>query len=311
MHFPVEVLRDKIKDLFEKAVPKHVHMDSFEWGLSHALRYHQEDLPVGQSAEIDQGFEKDDPIYKTFFHIYDNFVQFFWMLVYSAYVDHDAALIALTTEDAAVAEAAVVDLRCATKVYREAILMLETSEKDAWMKASRGKLFELPNPYNNRNPYCDKVDTIVVAGCAYLLLHEYGHFHYNHESDTPANEIQADLFALNHLLDWAMIQPDGAKTAMSVLLGVVFTLIAAAYRNPKLVSTSYPDIDKRIILLVEHAHKYSGVSLANPVKRMLWIAISSWIKTNNVADLTPYQNLPVDEQFDRLIKIITQYKQKF
>lgn len=138
MHFPIEVLRDKIKDLFETAVPKDTHMDSFEYGLSHGLKFHQTDLSIAQSADNDSGYEGTDSQYKTFLHIYDNVIQFLWMLTYSAYISHDASLYALTTSNRDEALQSIADLRIAYEVYSEAIRMLKTNDSDFYMKASRG-----------------------------------------------------------------------------------------------------------------------------------------------------------------------------
>lgn len=311
MHFPIEVLKDKIKDLFESAIPKDVHLKSFENGLSHGLRFHQQDLPVGQSADKGNGYEGNDPQHKTFFHLYDNFIQFFWMLTYYSYVDHDATFIALTSEDTDVAQSAVSDLRAAINVYDEAIKMIETGSSKTYMRAARGRLFSLPNPYSNRNVYCDNVDSIFITGCAYLLLHEYGHFYYNHEEDTPTNEIEADIFALEHLLDWAGRQQDKRQCETTVILGIVFSLLAAAYVNPTLVSSSYPDIDARILKLIKHAKTYSGISFSVPVKEMLWDAFYSWLKTNTIADISIFLNLSIDERLDKILEIVDRHKRQY
>ena len=92
----------------------------------------------------------------------------------------------------------------AEELLVETLKMLKPSENEPqYMAASRGKLCRAPNTARP-NRFTELSDSMAIAGLAYILQHEFGHFIYAHEEDTPYNELQADEHAIVQLKKWGI-----------------------------------------------------------------------------------------------------------
>lgn len=278
MHFPIAALRGQIKDLFEACIPKEMHLKAFDEGLSKALKYHIVDFVPSQPSDIGEDYEDGNCAVKHFINVYDNFLQFTWMLIYSGMSSYDSAHKIFIAQNYNEAMEALHRLRTATEVYSLALEMLKPNYSTKYMSASRGKIFSLPNPYNHRDDYTDKVNAIMIFGAAYLMLHEYGHFYHEHSESTPANELAADGFAIKALAIWICKQPNLSQCLHSAVLGSVMTMVAAAYINKRLTSTVYPDIDIRSKKLCEIFEKETGAFITSDVYHLLLAEVQRWMK---------------------------------
>lgn len=230
IHFPVEVLKDKIKDLFEVVVSKDTHQNNIEYGLARRLKLFQSDAIIAEAAFISEGTD-DDSAYRHTIGIYANYLQFIWMISYVAFTDHFAILQIFNGIDPI---QNIQVLRESQKVFDEAQKMLEASVIDGLMKAMPGKMYRLPNPVTLRNVWTDKIDTITIAAAAFILQHEYGHFELQHDDRTPKYELDADEHAIKHLMEWAKTQNDPVAMANTIATGIGLELIASAYITPSL-----------------------------------------------------------------------------
>ena len=152
--------------------------------------------------------------------------------------------------------------REAGEMLSEALKMLLPNENDNnYMAASRGKLFRFPNT-SKPNKYTDFSDSMTIAGLTYILHHEFGHFIFEHDEDTPFNELDADKHAILHLKRWG----EATKNENTIFAGIILALVASAFINPTLTATSYPDIDDRI----EYALQFADDTLKENPNSLLY-----------------------------------------
>jgi hypothetical protein len=287
-HFPIYSLKDKIKDLFEAVVSKQEYLNRFDEGLSRALKFMETDDIVGPSSEISESAGIHSII------IYDNYIQFLWMICCSSLVSYDSIMLLLKekmTYDEYIEQIRL--LRVSNSSYLEGLKMLTKNDKNL-MIAQRGKIFELQRAYNNKY-YTDKADSMVIIACVYMLQHEYGHFISGHYEDTPYNEVEADNIAIDNLLQWCKNQYYNDKYETTSVVGIVMSLIASAYVNTSLVSPSYPDIDDRICKAIDRCKRNIGHELEYNVYAVILSAIIEWLKFSKIGiGINNYCNNPKD-----------------
>lgn len=307
IHFPVEVLKDKIKDLFETVVSNATHHKNINEGLARRLKLFQSDAIIAESAFISEGVD-EDLTYRHTIGIYANYLQFIWMLSYVAFTDYLTILQIFNNINPIQNLQA---LRTSQKVFDEAIRMLDASEVDGLMKAMPGRMYRLPNPVTQRDEWTDKIDTITIAAAAFILQHEYGHFELQHDDFTPKYELDADEHAIKHLIKWAKTQNDPEAMVNTIATGIGLELIASAYITPSLRQTTYPDTDNRIKINLELCEKYSGFILSTAVYEILREASKRWAKTQKI-DITTIQHIVNGKDFLCALKDLLQpYKEKF
>lgn len=307
IHFPVEVLKDKIKDLFEVVVSKDTHRNNIEYGLARRLKLFQSDAIIAESAFISEGTD-DDLVYRHTIGIYANYLQFIWMISYVAFTDHFAALQIFNGMNPA---QNLQVLRMSQNVFDEAQKMLEASVVDGLMIAMPGRMYRLPNPVNKRNEWTDKIDAITIAAAAFILQHEYGHFELQHDDRTPKYELDADEHAIKHLIEWAKTQNNPEATVNTIATGIGLELVASAYITPSLRQTTYPDTDNRIKINLELCEKYSGFTLSANVYETIKEAVKRWVKIQKI-DITTIQHIGNAKVFLCALKSLLQsYKDKF
>lgn len=307
IHFPVEVLKDKIKDLFEVVVSKDTHKNNIEYGLARRLKLFQSDAIIAEAAFISEGTD-EDLVYRHTIGIYANYLQFIWMISYVAFTDH-LAILQIFNGIAPIQNLHI--LRTSQNIFNEAQKMLEASVVDGSMKAMPGRMYRLPNPVNQRDWWTDKIDTITIAAAAFILQHEYGHFELQHDDRTPKYELDADEHAIKHLIEWAKTQNNPETMVNTIATGIGLELIASAYITPSLRQTTYPDIDDRIKIDLELCEKYSGYELSVHVYETLKEAVKRWAKIQKI-DLTTIQNIGSPKEFLCTFKdLLRSYKDKF
>lgn len=307
IHFPVECLKDKIKDLFEVVVSKDTHRNNIEYGLNRRLKLFQSDAIIAEAAFISEGPD-DDSVYRHTIGIDANYLQFVWMLSYVAFTDH---LVSLQILNGINTEKNIQMLRTSQNFYDEAQNMLKASVVDGLMKAMPGKMYRFPNPVTQRDVWTDKIDTITIAAAAFILQHEYGHFELQHDDRTPKYELDADEHAIRHLIKWAKTNNNPEAMVNTIATGIGLDLIASAYITPSLRQTTYPDIDNRIEIDLGLCEKYSGLVLSPNVYETLREGAKRWVKVQNI-DITTIQHIGNAKDFLCALKNLLQpYKEKF
>lgn len=278
-HFPVEILKDKIKNLFECVLSKEEHQKNIEFGLSRALKLNQSDMMIAQSAEINEGVQEGTNKYLYTIKIHSNYMQFLWLLTYYniSFREISSLVINSTLFCDEFNQQNIIMLRESFRVYTEAINML-IGDKDKFMQARRGLLFRLPNPLNNTNIYTDYTDSIIIYACVFMLHHEYGHFVLEHDDYTPTNKLQADEFSISKIVEWIKDQENPQKNFNSFVLGISMDLICSAYVSPGLKIFGYPDIDIRLKECLNMCEKYSEMTIPSNVYEVIRFAVFNWMK---------------------------------
>lgn len=307
IHFPVEVLKDKIKDLFEVVVSNDTHRNNIDFGLSRRLKFFQSDAIIAESAFISEGTD-NDLVYRHTIGIYANYLQFIWMITYVAFTDHLATFQIFNGIDPT---KNIQVLRTSQNVFDEAQKMLEASVVDGLMRAMTGRMYRLPNPANRRDEWTDRIDIITIAAAAFILQHEYGHFELQHDDLTPKYELDADEHAIKHLIEWAKNQNEPEAMVNTIATGIGLELIASAYITPSLRQTTYPDTDNRLKIDLELCERYSGLELSANVYETLRAAVKRWVKIQKI-DITTIQHIGNSKVFLCALKDVLQpYKDKF
>ena len=260
LHFPVGHIMDRVLSLFQIVVCEKDHQKAIDEGLKRSLKYRTTDAPVQQPASLTG---------ENIIEINDNYCEFLYLICYCFMVMNDCALVIadkIEGEPSISIEEAQTYFVEAEELLAEALKMLKPNENEPqYMAASRGKLCRAPNTANP-NRFTDLSDSMAIAGLAYILQHEFGHFIYAHEEDTPYNELQADEHAIIQLKKWG-IETNSENT---IFAGIILALIATAFINPSLTSTSYPDIDSRI----EFALQFADTTLKDNPNSLLYRIIS-------------------------------------
>lgn len=313
LHFPIGRLLDMIKGIFAASVPDQVHIENFNSGLSNGQKLHITDAPIGESAFKGEGYENGSSDYRHFINVNDNYLQFAWMLAYVALAEYDLLTGLQNNNNVDNAKSIIRELRIVEQMFTVAKKMLARNSDEDFMAASRGEIFRLPNSLNKRNEYVDKVDTIVAYSGAYLLLHEYAHFHFNHEGHAPAYETEADKFAVEHLIGYCMkLDKDKEQNTRTAALGILLTMLAAAYVNPQLVSATYPDIDKRAVVLAEQIQTMCPAAINAPLGKIFVSSIYRWCSFAGVNCLKAFSTTNDHwEQLQILQNCLTDYKRQF
>jgi hypothetical protein len=302
-HFPVYKLIDKIKDLFECVVSEQCYTDSINNGLSVNIVYDETDYSVGQSSDIGE----NSGVHTITIH--DNYLQFLWMLCYSTLASYDAIQMLLyDTVFKGIANNKTMQMyHTAQETYSEALKMLHNKgSKDRFMYASRSKICDLQRRYDPM--YKDKADAILIVAGAYMLQHEYGHFINDHYEDTPHNEEIADGVAIDNIMAWCKSHyPKSIET--TAVIGIIMSLVAAAYVNPTLTSPIYPDIDTRICNIIDSCASKLGHNLNNTVYKYLYHAVTNWIAECNIQICTSDLQYSAQQSLCLLKSRLTQHKQ--
>ena len=256
LHFPVGYIMDRVLSLFHEVVSDNVHLQAIDNGLKKGIKYVLNDAPVGQPASLTG---------ENIIEINDNYCEFLYLICYSFLVINDCLLILTDRVDGEVSiskEEAKAYYIEADEMLTEALKMLSPNENDKlYMSASRGKIMNFPNT-SKPNRYTDYSDSMAIAGLTYILHHEFGHFIFEHEEDTPFNELDADRHAILQLKKWG----EATKNENTIFAGIILALVASAFINPALTATSYPDIDDRI----EYALQFADDSLKNNPDSLLY-----------------------------------------
>lgn len=260
LHFPVGHIMDRVLSLFQIVVSDNTHIQAIDNGLKRGIKYVLNDAPVGQPASLTG---------ENIIEINDNYCEFLYLICYAFLVINDCCL-TLTDSiegDASISkEEAETYCREADEMLSEALKMLLPNDNDQkYMAASRGKLLNFPNT-SKPNKYTDFSDSMTIAGLTYILHHEFGHFIFEHYEDTPFNELDADKHAILHLKKWG----ETTKNENTIFAGIILALVASAFINPSLTSTSYPDIDDRI----EYALQFADDSLKENPNSLLYRIIA-------------------------------------
>lgn len=196
LHFPVGHIMDRVLSLFHIVVSDNTHIQAIDNGLKKGIKYVLNDAPVGQPASLTG---------ENVIEVNDNYCEFLYLICYTFLVINDCCLVLTDNVEGEASiskEEAESYCREAGEMLSEALKMLVPNENDEkCMAASRGKLFRFPNT-SRPNKYTDFSDSMTIAGLTYVLHHEFGHFIFEHEEDTPFNELDADKHAILHLKKW-------------------------------------------------------------------------------------------------------------
>lgn len=251
---------DKVLSLFQTVVSEEEHQKAIDEGLQRGLKYITNDAPVKQPASLTG---------ENIIEINDNYCEFLYLLCYCFLVMNDCALVIANRVDGECAiseEEAKAYFLEADELLAEALKMLDPNEKEPqYMSASRGKICRAPNTIRP-NHYTEYSDSMAIAGLTYILHHEFGHFIYAHDEDTPFNELEADKYAIIQLKKWGA----ETKSENTIFAGIILALVSTAFINPSLTSTCYPDIDARI----EYALQFADSSLIENPNSLLYRIIS-------------------------------------
>lgn len=301
--YPVGCLFNSAKALFEAVVPTEMHKNAINDGLERGLVLHVDLEPIREVAEID-GLNK--------IHLHANFCQFLWMLNYISLVICDCGQIKAglaIDEDISIQKAQEMFNEATEMQKIELMMFLGKNEDSSIMRAQRGEMFRLANPYNKTNKYTDLASALTISGIAYLLQHEYAHFIKEHEESTPTLEMEADTHGFEKLLEWGKEQP----YENVALTGPMMALAATAFLNPQLIGTTHPDIDDRIVKLFQTYKNICGKQIPNGAGQLLIAALAYWSFTLKLN--LPYINDGEDEmsylsriRTDFIIPIKSQYK---
>lgn len=272
LHFPVGHIMDRVLSLFHIVVSDNTHIQAIDNGLKKGIKYVLNDAPVGQPASLTG---------ENIIEINDNYCEFLYLICYAFLVINDCCLILTDNvegETSISKEEAESYCREAGEMLSEALKMLLPNDNDKkYMAASRGKLFRFPNT-SRPNKYTDFSDSMTIAGLTYILHHEFGHFIFEHDEDTPFNELDADKHAILHLKKWG----EETKNENTIFAGTILALVSSAFINPTLTATSYPDIDDRI----EYALQFADDSLKeNPnslLYRIIGFSANIWANHFNI-----------------------------
>ena len=256
LHFPVGHIMDRVLSLFHIVVSDNIHIQAIDNGLKKGIKYVLNDAPVGQPASLTG---------ENVIEVNDNYCDFLYLICYAFLVINDCCLVLTDNVEGEASiskEEAESYCREAGEMLSEALKMLLPNENDNnYMAASRGKLFRFPNT-SKPNKYTDFSDSMTIAGLTYILHHEFGHFIFEHDEDTPFNELDADKHAILHLKRWGKV----TKNENTIFAGIILALVASAFINPTLTATSYPDIDDRI----EYALQFADDSLKENPNSLLY-----------------------------------------
>ncbi len=158
-------------------------------------------------------------------------------------------------------------------MQKVALMMFLSKEDDSSiMRAQRGEMFQLANPYNKTNKYTDLASALTTSGIAYLLQQEYAHFIKEHEESTPTLEMEADTHGFEKLLEWGKEQPYENVS----LTGPMMALAATAFLNPQLIGTTHSDIDDRIEMLFQTYQNICGKQIPEGAIQLLIAALAYW-----------------------------------
>ena len=256
LHFPVGHIMDRVLSLFHIVVSDNIHIQAIDNGLKKGIKYVLNDAPVGQPASLTG---------ENVIEVNDNYCEFLYLICYTFLVINDCCLVLTDNVEGEASiskEEAESYCREAGEMLSEALKMLLPNENDNnYMAASRGKLFRFPNT-SKPNKYTDFSDSMTIAGLTYILHHEFGHFIFEHDEDTPFNELDADKHAILHLKRWG----EATKNENTIFAGIILALVASAFINPTLTATSYPDIDDRI----EYALQFADDTLKENPNSLLY-----------------------------------------